>query len=64
MLADGAGDAPLNGVWIVVLVLDWLFSNNVWNNGLLLCVPVWCACYVAIVVPIRGGGLLLGGILL
>ena len=40
MLADGAGDAPLNGVWIVLLVLYWLFSNMFWNNGPLLGAPV------------------------
>ena len=39
MLADGASDVLLNGVWIVVLVLGWLFSNRFWNNGLLLGAP-------------------------
>ena len=33
MLADGAGDALLNGVWIVVLFLGWFLSGVV---GLLL----------------------------
>ena len=60
MLGDGAGDAPLNGVWIVVLFLGWLFLNKFWNNGPLLCVPVWCVCCVASVVPIRGGGVAVG----
>ena len=32
----GAGDALLNSVWIMVLVLGWLFSKKFWNRGLLL----------------------------
>ena len=28
MLIEGAVDAPLNGVWIMVLVLGWLFSKK------------------------------------
>ena len=27
MLAEGAGDAPLKGVWMVVLVLGWWLSK-------------------------------------
>ena len=60
MLADGAGDAPLNGVWIVVLVLGWLFSNRFWNNDLLLGAPVWCVCCMVAAVPISGGGVAVG----
>ena len=60
MLVDDTGDAPLNGVWIMVLVLGWLFSNKFWNNGPLLWVPVWCVCCVAAVVPIRGDGVAVG----
>ena len=60
MLAEDAGDALLNGVWIMVLVLGWLFSNKFWNNGLMLCAPVWCACCVVAAVPISGGGVAVG----
>ena len=60
MLSGATGEAPLYGVWIMVLVLGWLFSNRFWNNGPLLCVPIWCADCVVVVVPIRGGGVAIG----
>ena len=60
MLADGAGDAPLNSVWMAVLVLGWLLSNRFWNNGLLLVAPVCCVCCMAVAAPISGGGIAVG----
>ena len=56
MLADGAGDAPLNGVSMVVLVLGWLLSNRFCNNGLLLVASVCCVSCMAVAAPISGGG--------
>ena len=54
-------EVSLYGEQIMVLDLGWLFSDMFWNSGLLLCVPVWIACYVAaVVVPIRGGGVTVG----
>ena len=38
MLSEGAGDVPLNGVWIAVLVLGWTFSKRFSNSGLLFVV--------------------------
>ena len=29
--AGAVGDTPAYGVWIMVLVLGWLFSNRLWN---------------------------------
>ena len=60
MLADGAGDAPLNGVWIVVLILSWLLSNRFWNNGPLLVAPVCCVYCMAAAAPISGSGVAVG----
>ena len=60
MLADGAGDAPLNGVWMVLLVLGWLLSNKFWNNGPLLGAPVCCVCCMVAAVPSSGGGVAVG----
>ena len=50
-----AGEVPLCGVCIKVLVLGWLLSSKL-NNGL-LCVSVGC---VAAIVPISGGGVTVG----
>ena len=60
MLADGAGDVPLNGVWMVVLVFGWLLSNRFWNNGPLLGAPVWCVCCMVAAVPSSGSGVAVG----
>ena len=53
--AGVAGEVPLWGVCIMMLVLGWLLSSKL-NNGL-LCVLVGC---VAAVVPINGGGVAFG----
>ena len=53
--AGVAGEVPLCGVCIRVLVLGWLLSSKL-NNGL-LCASVGC---VAAVVPINGGGVTVG----
>ena len=60
MLAEGAGDVPLNGVWMVVLVLGWWVSNKFWNYGPLLVAPVCCVCGTAVAAPISGGGIAVG----
>ena len=53
--ASVAGDVPLCGVCIKVLVLGWLLSKKL-NNGL-LCGSVGC---VGAAVPINGGGVTIG----
>ena len=53
--AGVAGEVPLCGVCIRVLVLRWLLSSKL-NNGL-LCASVGC---VAAIVPINGGGVAVG----
>ena len=60
MLADGAGDVPLNGVWTVVLVLGWWVSNKFWNNCPLLVAPVCCVGGTVVAAPISGGGVAVG----
>ena len=60
MLADGAGDALLKGVCMVVLVQGWWVSDKFWNNGLLLVAPVCCVCGPAAAVPSSGGGVAMG----
>ena len=59
-MADGAGDALLNGVWMVVLVLGGWMSNRFWNSGPLLVAAVCCICCPAAAVPIKGGGVAVG----
>ena len=59
MLAEGAGDVPLKGVWIAGLVLGWRFSKKFSNNSLLFVVPVCCG-FVPVVVPGSGGGVTVG----
>ena len=56
MLADGAGDVPLKGVCMVVLVLGWFVSRLFWNRSPLLVGPVCCDC-----VPVGGAVLSSGG---
>ena len=58
MLADGAGDAPLNCVFGTVLVLGIWFSNRFWNKCPLLVVLVCFAGCPPVVAPISGGVLL------
>ena len=60
MLAECAGDAPLKGVWIVVLVPGWRFSKKFSNNGLLFVVPVCCGFVPVVVVPGSGGCVTVG----
>ena len=60
MFADGAGDVPLNNVWMVVLVLGGWASNRFWNSGPLLFAPVCCVCCPVAAVPIKGGGVAVG----
>ena len=61
MLADGAGDAPLNCMGGMVLVLGIWFSNRFWKKCPLLVVLVCCVgCPPVVVVPISGGGIAVG----
>ena len=53
--AGMAGEVPLCGVCIRVLVLGWLLSSK--SNKGLLCVSIGC---VATVVPINSGGVAVG----
>ena len=61
MLADGAGDALLNGVCDAVLALGIWFSNRFWNKCPLLAVLVCCVgCLPVLVAPISGRGVAVG----
>ena len=59
MLADGAGDAPLNCGFGTVLVLGIWFSNRFWKKCPLV-VLVCCAGCPPVVAPISGGGVAVG----
>ena len=60
MLAECAGDAPLKGVWITVLIPGSRFSKKFSNNGLLFVVPVCCGFVPVVVVPGSGGFVAVG----
>ena len=60
MLAEGAGDVPLKGVWIVVLVLGWTLSKKFSNSGLLFVVLICCGFVPVVAVPGSGGGVAVG----
>ena len=61
MLADGAGDVPLNRVCDAVLLLGIWFSNRFWNKYPLLVLLCCCVgCPPVDSVPISGGGVAVG----
>ena len=60
MLAEGAGDVPLKGVWIAVLVLGWMLSKKFSNSGLLFVVLICCGFVPVVAVPGSGGSVAVG----
>ena len=50
--AGAVDEVSMYGVWIMVLVLGWLFSNRLWNSWLLCVLGGW--------VFVQGGGVAVG----